>query len=568
MADHSHFPPALSDPNPNGRAQRNDHARDSKGVDATATSDEEEPACSGFTPATTTTTTTKDEPLKQDSNSSSDSDSISIASSRREQELHIKKQDLTVDFTVTTTEKSHTADTFSSASSTSSKDDADQDISPVDEKSAAAAAIVPTVTVSDHVRGKGKGADVPAAMATGAGPFDLLQPHTLTTQQVITYLSSSQLDHQAAASSSTAGAGGKSKKKSATGKKAHKAALAALNAPVVPTPVDLSRFALDPEQDAAGFTKRGLSQNVATARLESVGPNQVSQAPVVSAWTILLRQVANALTLVLVAAMALSFGVRDWVEGAVVTIVILINVALGFVQEYKAERTMANLRQLSSPTALVLRDNGEERSVPSDELVPGDVVLFKMGDVLPADVRLLSVSNLEVDEAALTGESMPVIKHVDAIPDPSATLGPGDQLNMAFASTTVTKGRGRGIVVATGMRTQLGKIAAAMQERRDAAKHSHLDADGRKLSVARRAINKLKDAWEACARFLGLREGTPLQIRLNKFAYILFALALLCAIIVFGVAEFDITNEVILYAIALGIGESRQQSRACVLAAC
>ena len=347
---------------------------------------------------------------------------------------------------------------------------------------------------SSEEDGKDNAPPATAKVTTGAGSLDLLQPHTLTVQQVVARLL--------------------------------------------------------PTSSGTDASANGLSTSEAATRLQSHGVNQVTQSARVSAWSIFIRQIANAMTLILVFAMALSFGFQDWIEGGVVTAVILLNVVLGFAQEYKAEKTMANLRQLYSPTALVVRDGGAEKEVPSTELVPGDIVLLKMGDVLPADLRLISVSNVEVDEAALTGESIPVVKHIDAITDEAGRLGPGDQLNMGFASTTVTKGRGRGMVTATGMQTQLGKIAAAMQ----ASPHGRYAASDSSASFWQKLSLRFHRAWEPCARLLGLRDGTPLQIRLNKFAYLLLALALLCAIIVFSVAEFDITDEVILYAIALGVG--------------
>ncbi|SPO34723.1 related to Ca2+-transporting ATPase [Pseudozyma flocculosa] len=295
---------------------------------------------------------------------------------------------------------------------------------------------------------------------------------------------------------------------------------------------------LKPDEVLAQFQSNittGLSESEAAARLEKHGANQLKERSSVSAWTIFLRQVANALTIVLVGAMILSFAVKDWIEGAVVTAVIVTNVLIGFVQEYKAERTMASLRSLSSPTANVLRSSNIQ-VLPSTALVPGDVVHFRAGDLLPADVRLITISNLEVDEAPLTGESVPVIKTTERLTAPD--LGPADRTNLGYASTTVTKGRGVGVVVATGMQTQIGQIAEALA-RKEGQVH---------------ALPWYKRAWESTAKFLGIRDGTPLQIKLNKFAYLLLFLAVVCAIIVFGVAEFDITNEVILYAIALGIG--------------
>ncbi|TKY90422.1 hypothetical protein EX895_000420 [Sporisorium graminicola] len=296
---------------------------------------------------------------------------------------------------------------------------------------------------------------------------------------------------------------------------------------------------LEAEQLISQFSSNittGLSQDQAAARLAENGPNQLNETNKVSATSILIRQMANALTLVLLAAMALSFGVKDWVEGGVVTAVIVTNVLIGFIQEYKAERTMASLRTLSSPNTNVLRDSAI-RQLPSKDLVPGDIVHFRAGDLVPADVRLVTISNLEIDEAPLTGESVPAIKTTAPLTRPH--LGPADRTNLAYAGTTVTKGRAVGIVIATAMNTQIGQIATALSK-----KFSKEDGE----------CPWYKRTWNSIATFLGVREGTPLQIKLNKFAYVLLFLAIVCAIIVFGVAEFDINNEVILYAIALGIG--------------
>src|SRR5579859_966307 len=142
-------------------------------------------------------------------------------------------------------------------------------------------------------------------------------------------------------------------------------------------------------------------------------------------------------------AMALSYGTTDFIEGGVITAVIVLNITIGFLQEYKAEKTMDSLRQLSSPTGAVLRD-GEMESVPSITIVPGDIVSLKTGDVIPADIRLFEGMNFETDEALLTGESLPVSKDVDA--DYNNDVGVGDRLNMAYSSSTVTRGRARGIV--------------------------------------------------------------------------------------------------------------------------
>src|SRR5271168_2707821 len=138
----------------------------------------------------------------------------------------------------------------------------------------------------------------------------------------------------------------------------------------------------------------------------------------------------------------------------------LVNISIGFFQEYKAEKTMDSLRKLSSPTGSVLRSS-EMESVPSITIVPGDIVTLKTGDVVPADIRLFESMNFETDEALLTGESLPVAKSVTATYDHD--IGVGDRLNMAYSSSTVTRGRARGIVVATGMSTEIGNIAETLR---------------------------------------------------------------------------------------------------------
>lgn len=143
--------------------------------------------------------------------------------------------------------------------------------------------------------------------------------------------------------------------------------------------------------------------------------------------------------------------------------VVFINILVGFVQELKAEKTMGSLRSLSSPTAFVLR-NGDDVTIPADEVVPGDIVHIKVGDTVPADLRLIDTMNLESDEALLTGESLPTVKdHNEIYPDRSVPIPVGDRLNMAFSSSVVSKGRGVGIAVATGLDTEIGTIAQSLR---------------------------------------------------------------------------------------------------------
>ncbi|EEH45452.2 potassium/sodium efflux P-type ATPase, fungal-type [Paracoccidioides brasiliensis Pb03] len=284
---------------------------------------------------------------------------------------------------------------------------------------------------------------------------------------------------------------------------------------------------------------------------EEYGANRLDGDGGVKWYTLLGKQIANAMVLVLVLAMALSYGVSDYVEGGVITAVIVGNVLIGFYQEFKAEKKMDSLRSLSSPSATVIR-NGHETTIPSGEVVPGDIVQIKMGDTVPADLRLFDAMNLECDEKILTGEAVPVAKDIDFSPSGSELdTGVGDRLNMAYSSSTVTKGRGRGIIVFTGMYTEIGKIAQSMQgkKKRKASRSMSREKYGNFQPIKGGALR----VWDGVGKFLGLTEGTPLQIKLSKLAYVLFGCAILLAIIVFGVNRFNVTSEVAIYAISTGI---------------
>ncbi|KAL8914968.1 MAG: hypothetical protein Q9171_000595 [Xanthocarpia ochracea] len=281
------------------------------------------------------------------------------------------------------------------------------------------------------------------------------------------------------------------------------------------------------------------------------GPNKLEGEGGVKWYSVLLKQVSNAMILVLVLAMALSYGVSDYIEGGVITAVILLNVAIGFYQEFQAEKKMDSLRALSSPSAAVLRD-GHIETIPSGEVVPGDIVQVKTGDTIPADLRLIEVMNLECDEKILTGEAVPVAKDlkVDLLNNNELETGIGDRLNMAYSSSTVTKGRGKGIVVFTGMYTEIGRIAASMQGKDRKPNRSLSRIKGGPMQPVKGVVLRI---WDGFGQFLGLTVGTPLQRKLSKLAYVLFGCALLLAIIVFGVNRFNVTNEVAIYAISTGI---------------
>lgn len=209
-----------------------------------------------------------------------------------------------------------------------------------------------------------------------------------------------------------------------------------------------------------GSRPDGLTPEEAERRLSERGPNELQQAQRISPWAILFEQFKNVLILILLAATAMSAFLGHGIESIAIAVIVLFAVLLGFVQEYRAERALEALRQMAAPTATALR-GGREVEVPARELVPGDVVLLRAGDRIPADLRLIESVNLQIEEAALTGESVAVEKHAD--PLPTADLAVGDRRNLAFAGTAATYGRGRAVVVETGMGTEFGKIARMLQ---------------------------------------------------------------------------------------------------------
>jgi Ca2+-transporting ATPase len=205
----------------------------------------------------------------------------------------------------------------------------------------------------------------------------------------------------------------------------------------------------------------GLSPGVAAQRLLEVGPNELVEKRQRQAWRLLVDQFTSPMIVVLFGAAVITALVGDLKDTAVILAIVVFNGIVGFVQEHRAEQAMDALKRMSSPEARIVRD-GEARLVPAREIVPGDVVLLEQGDIVTADLRLVEAPALRVDEAPLTGESEPVGKVVTALPDvPASALA--DQRNMAFSGTAVTRGRGRGLVVATGMDTAIGRIAELLQ---------------------------------------------------------------------------------------------------------
>ncbi|KAI1154305.1 potassium/sodium efflux P-type ATPase [Nemania diffusa] len=302
-------------------------------------------------------------------------------------------------------------------------------------------------------------------------------------------------------------------------------------------------------QELNSNADNGLSSSVAQQRLEEFGRNVLGEAQGVSPFKIIIAQIANAMTLVLILAMAVSFGIKSWIEGAVITIVILINVTVGFFQEYSAEKTMDSLRSLSSPTASVVRD-GNASIVPTSDVVIGDLVELKTGDTVPADLRIIEAVNFETDEALLTGESLPVRKDENAIF--AEDTGPGDRLNVAYSSSTVSKGRAKGIVFATGMQTEIGAIAMALREKNSKVRPVKRKPDG--TAKPHRYLEAYTlTMTDAIGRFLGVNVGTPLHKKLSKLAILLFFIAVIFAIVVLAANRFSNHPEVIIYAVATGL---------------
>ncbi len=204
----------------------------------------------------------------------------------------------------------------------------------------------------------------------------------------------------------------------------------------------------------------GLSPEEVHRRRALHGTNRIEEQPGRSPWRMLLAQFTDVMILVLIGAAVLSGLIGDPPDAIAIVVIVLLNGAIGFIQEYRAERAVAALRLLAAPSAKVLR-GGRQSTLPSAQLVPGDVVRLEAGDGVPADLRLIEALQLTVEEAALTGESVPVTKQVSPLPGPDLPLG--DRVNMAYKGTVVTVGRGTGLVVATGMRTELGRIAALLR---------------------------------------------------------------------------------------------------------
>ncbi|MBN1658364.1 MAG: cation-translocating P-type ATPase [Anaerolineae bacterium] len=247
--------------------------------------------------------------------------------------------------------------------------------------------------------------------------------------------------------------------------------------------------------------EQGLSEAQVRHRREEFGPNQLRERPPRTFWQMLLDQFNQFLVLILIAAAVVSALIgwsefnrtgemTEFIDAAAIMTIVILNAILGVVQEGRAEEALAALKKMSAPNAQVLR-GGHQTTIPSADLVPGDVVILETGNYIPADVRLVESVNLRIEEASLTGESVPVGKDArDTLP---ADASLGDRHNMAFMSTVVTYGRGSGLVVGTGMQTEIGAIAEMIQsyEEEQTPLQVKLDNLGRTLGILTLIVSAL-----------------------------------------------------------------------------
>src|SRR5688572_4285560 len=241
----------------------------------------------------------------------------------------------------------------------------------------------------------------------------------------------------------------------------------------------LEELAADPE--------RGLSTAEVEKRLQQYGRNELTEQPRPGFLSRLLNQFKDTVVLLLIGASVISAVLGEYYEAGAIMLIVMLNAILGVVQEGRAEEALAALKKMSAPEAHVMR-GGHLVNVPEAEIVPGDMVILEAGNYVPADVRLIESANLQIDEASLTGESVPV--HKDAAKVAAEDAGVGDRKNMGHKSTIVTYGRGKAVIIGTGMQTEIGKIAQMIQavEEEETPLQKRLDQLGSTLAYAALAI--------------------------------------------------------------------------------
>ncbi|MBI4843266.1 MAG: cation-translocating P-type ATPase [Nitrospirae bacterium] len=232
---------------------------------------------------------------------------------------------------------------------------------------------------------------------------------------------------------------------------------------------------------------RGISSEEAAKRLREYGPNELKEKAKKTPLIMFLDQFKDFMIMVLIAAALISGFIGELSDTIAIIVIVVLNAVIGFIQEYRAEKAMAALKKMAAFSATIIR-GGQTEAAAASQIVPGDIVVLEAGKVVPADMRLIETAMLKVEEAALTGESVPVEKHTQLLHDKELPLG--DRRNMAYKGTFAAYGRGAGVVVATGMETELGKIAAMLQEEEEVKTplQKRLANFGQKLAVAVLAI--------------------------------------------------------------------------------
>ena len=248
-------------------------------------------------------------------------------------------------------------------------------------------------------------------------------------------------------------------------------------------PVEWHTLSVEETLKRLGSSMKGLSPEEARERLGKHGYNELRERPGRSVFSMFLDQLREFLVIILILAAIVSGLLGEWLDAGAIIAIVILNALLGTLQEFKAEKAMKALKQLAAPTARVLR-GGKESTIPAREVVPGDVLLLEAGDRVPADARLLDAIELRCDESALTGESTPVPKQVHAIQKEKLYIG--ERANMVFMGTSLTYGRGKAVVVSTGMDTEMGKIAGLIQTTEEEATplQVRLEQLGKQLGVA------------------------------------------------------------------------------------
>jgi Ca2+-transporting ATPase len=254
-----------------------------------------------------------------------------------------------------------------------------------------------------------------------------------------------------------------------------------------PEPEPWHALTADEVLDHLKVRENGLSDSEAAERMTHYGPNQLTEAVRPGFLILLWEQFNNFIVILLIVAALISAFLGEWIDASAILAIVVLNAVLGIIQERRAEEALAALQKLAAPEAHVMRA-GKRTTVPARELVPGDIVFLEAGNHVPADLRLLEAHNLQVEEAALTGESLPVSKNAALKLEKAIPLG--DRRNTAFMGTMVTYGRGSGVVIATGMRTQLGLIAKMLEgvENEETPLQQRLDQLGKTLGWGALAI--------------------------------------------------------------------------------